>query len=95
MAGASQAGHYVVGELLSIYAGREYSSQGKTHQPWELKLLVGDEVVKVQYQDEAAARSVVGDGKQGAQLSVRVRVQLMVVKDRSPWLSYRGLSKAA
>lgn len=95
MANASQAGHYVVGELLSDYAGREYQSQGKTHQPWELKILVADEIVKVQYQDEAAARSVLGETKKGGQVSVRVRVQLMVVKDRSPWLSYRGVAKAA
>jgi hypothetical protein len=38
---------------------------------------------------------VLGETKKGGQVSVRVRVQLMVVKDRSPWLSYRGVAKAA
>jgi hypothetical protein len=95
MAAQPENGHYLVGELIGHAPGKEWKDRsGNVRQPYEVKLLVGQQVLAVQYQSEGDARTVIGKGEPRTVVTARVFVRIVTGKG-SPWLSYSGAVKPA
>jgi len=77
MAGnVAEHGLTLTGEFLALSAGREYTDRlGKVHQPFVARLLCGQYVESVEFDDESAALAVVGGMEPRQIVSVPVRAR--------------------
>lgn len=97
MSAAVDPGLFVVGELLKVREDREartwVDASGASHaeKSASVSVLVGTEVVRVQYRDAAAAASAVGAAASRDVVRLRV-VNKHGVKDGKGWQFYAGLT---
>jgi hypothetical protein len=93
-------GIYVSGELLGHGAGKEFKDRkGETHQEYGVRVLVGEQVIKVSYRGQTEAETALGHGmRQGGEngggrdwvvLQVRPRAQAF---DGRSALFYSGVT---
>jgi hypothetical protein len=91
-----ESGHYLVGELIGHAPGKEWNDRsGNKRQPYEVKLLVGQSVLSIQYRSLADAESVLGKAPAArAQITARVFIRVVTAKGgQSPWISYAGVAR--
>src|SRR2546423_1598095 len=74
-----ESGVYIAGELIDVRPGKTWTAEdGKSHQPWLVAILVGDNVQKIEYRNEADARAAVKDAPERAFVWVRVHPRVTV-----------------
>jgi hypothetical protein len=80
-----------VGQLHAVAAGKEYTRRdGQAAEPWVVKVLVGDEVVKIEYPSYEAMRKVVtSDTQLGDQVAIRVYLRTQEYQGKA-LLFFRG-----
>lgn len=68
-----EPGIWLVGELRSVKPGRRWSGRdGVERAPVEIRVLVGDEVFRVECRDEDAAATALDGAEPGAPITVAV-----------------------
>jgi hypothetical protein len=91
-----ESGVYFVGMLVSSQAGREYKDKaGEVVRPWEIKVLVGDRVQRIDYGSDREAHTVIDGQVPGAPVTVKAIITEGRGKDGSTWLRVKGVPKAS
>lgn len=86
---SDRAGFSLVGEFLSIKPGKEWEDRsGATRRPYNLSVLVGERVIKVEYNDEDSALAAVPGAEKGDGIVLPVFVR---AKGKD-WLAVSGLN---
>jgi hypothetical protein len=79
-----------VGQLVETSTGREWTDpKGGLHTPYVVKVLVGDEVVKVEFPSAAAAAEILNGNEVGETVQLKVYLRPTVYKDGA-LLFFRG-----
>ncbi len=67
------AGHYVRGDLIAIEPSKEYTDlKGVVHEPYQVKIYAGSEMVTVSYRNRLVIPDEVADARIGERIEVRV-----------------------
>jgi len=76
MANAVEQGLVLTGEFLALTAGREWTDRnGVVHRPFVARMLCGQYVESVEFDDEAAALAVIGGAEARQVVSIPVRAR--------------------
>lgn len=72
----SQQGVFLTGEFVAVSPGKAWTDrESNEHQPYRVRLLVGESVLTVEYDDEASAGAAVQGKMKGDTVTCRVFVQ--------------------
>ena len=69
-------GVFLTGEFISVYAKRSYQDrEGNTRTPYAVKLLVGNSVLDIEYDDEQLAGAAIKGAMKGDSVTLSVFAQ--------------------
>jgi hypothetical protein len=96
MTSENRQGIAVTGEFLSITPGKEWTGKdGVIRHPINVKILVNDATVKIEYRDSDAAQDAIVEAADGAlpQRGDVVTVPVFAQAKGKDWLAYSGVSR--
>jgi len=83
-ANGTRAGYYIRGDFIAVEAGKPYADRsGIEHEPMNVKIALGREIVGVQYRSLDALPDIVEAATVGDRIELRVYPRTFVYKDRA------------